>query len=631
MTENLSGEQIKVNVELYSPSDALVSILEEAAELTHQEVNSQPERRASKSLQRKVTVDDGAFELIDAMGIKSSDLHPLSASSGDEVTNILLDVARNTTAGDEVTNILLDVAREQDNSIERDTMAMFESMGLKPKVSETDADLSALMKDMNIVDQNENADVNALFNEIHGVDQDTNALLAAMGMQNNSSRDRQRYLAKYMQSRTSGSSKGSVRLSHLSIVSEPSNIAKLLRNSENQPWEEVLSSRFSCHTEEQLFRTMYRTKPNVTANEHSKSNRSLRRSQLEISRSVSRLSLPKSSRTFDDTEAYEILLKTAKGKSLKPKPLYSRDDDAMNCTFRPKVNTDGSNENNRNNDHDEEKKSNFVERQEAFDREKRNKREFDAGKLEYDARIDKKCCPVCGAKQSYDEIKEKRKKCPNCNVEYKSKLVWGNVKHNFNKRQKEYEKKSKESYEKIINELEEDKDLIYRPVFDTNSHKLAMEVFETEYPYWTKEVEEDFMNRSNQWLEYKKKHMQILEEKLKKEKHMNEWYQPQLKTKPKSNNNNDNNGTYGLDFLDEFDPDYDPVKEFEKRMLLDLWKRQERYANEHSQPKKSPSSRQDRNTLNSSYRNQSFSNSNNSNSNSGRKRSNSMSRVRSFK
>ena len=38
------------------------------------------------------------------------------------------------------------------------------------------------------------------------------------------------------------------------------------------------------------------------------------------------------------------------------------------------------------------------------------------GKAGYDALVDKKQCPNCGAKQSYDEVKEKRKECPNCKV-----------------------------------------------------------------------------------------------------------------------------------------------------------------------------------------------------------------------
>jgi uncharacterized protein YbbK (DUF523 family) len=48
-------------------------------------------------------------------------------------------------------------------------------------------------------------------------------------------------------------------------------------------------------------------------------------------------------------------------------------------------------------------------RQEAQERSRRQEQEQAIGKAEYDKMIDKKMCPSCGAKQSYDEVKEKRK------------------------------------------------------------------------------------------------------------------------------------------------------------------------------------------------------------------------------
>ncbi|GLE01258.1 hypothetical protein PINS_up010088 [Pythium insidiosum] len=43
---------------------------------------------------------------------------------------------------------------------------------------------------------------------------------------------------------------------------------------------------------------------------------------------------------------------------------------------------------------------------------------------EYNARVDKKECPACGNPQSYAELTQKRKKCPNCGVSYRSRLAW---------------------------------------------------------------------------------------------------------------------------------------------------------------------------------------------------------------
>ena len=51
----------------------------------------------------------------------------------------------------------------------------------------------------------------------------------------------------------------------------------------------------------------------------------------------------------------------------------------------------------------------FYYRQEAQERTRRTELDLAIGKAAYDKIIDKKQCPVCTAKQSYDEVKEKRK------------------------------------------------------------------------------------------------------------------------------------------------------------------------------------------------------------------------------
>ena len=50
-----------------------------------------------------------------------------------------------------------------------------------------------------------------------------------------------------------------------------------------------------------------------------------------------------------------------------------------------------------------------LHRQEAQERSRRQEQDLAIGKADYDKLIDKKQCPSCGAKQSYDEVKEKRK------------------------------------------------------------------------------------------------------------------------------------------------------------------------------------------------------------------------------
>ena len=45
-------------------------------------------------------------------------------------------------------------------------------------------------------------------------------------------------------------------------------------------------------------------------------------------------------------------------------------------------------------------------------RSKLNRLQESMGKADYDARLDKKYCPKCGAQQKYDEIIEKKKNVP---------------------------------------------------------------------------------------------------------------------------------------------------------------------------------------------------------------------------
>jgi ribosomal protein S27AE len=98
-----------------------------------------------------------------------------------------------------------------------------------------------------------------------------------------------------------------------------------------------------------------------------------------------------------------------------PELKYTLYDEVQNCTFRPKL-TSSTAESKGGNRGDEDEKSNFIQRQEATARNHREEREFKMGQADYNAKIDKKTCPQCGAKQSYDEVKEKRKQCPNCKV-----------------------------------------------------------------------------------------------------------------------------------------------------------------------------------------------------------------------
>jgi ribosomal protein S27AE len=117
-----------------------------------------------------------------------------------------------------------------------------------------------------------------------------------------------------------------------------------------------------------------------------------------------RLSKPKQSSSIDD-----------KRRQYEPDMKYTLYDEVENCTFRPKL-TSSTAESKGGAREDGDEKNNFIQRQEATARNRREELDFKMGQADYAAKIDKKECPVCGAKQSYDEVKEKRKQCPNCRV-----------------------------------------------------------------------------------------------------------------------------------------------------------------------------------------------------------------------
>ena len=78
-----------------------------------------------------------------------------------------------------------------------------------------------------------------------------------------------------------------------------------------------------------------------------------------------------------------------------------------------------------------------MQRQESKELYKHSRLKDEIGKAEYDALVDKKYCPKCGAQQKYDEIKEKKKNCPQCNIQYANKVVWGKVSKQFMNKNKQ--------------------------------------------------------------------------------------------------------------------------------------------------------------------------------------------------
>ena len=129
---------------------------------------------------------------------------------------------------------------------------------------------------------------------------------------------------------------------------------------------------------------------------------------------------------------------------------------------------------------------------------------------------------------SYDEIKERKKRCPNCNVDYQPKLSWGKIRNKFSQRQQQYLKEFAE-FEEFLDTIDETirgelRNSVIRAVYDYKQHKIVMKRFETAFPTWTEEVAEDFFSRQEEKLDIKNRKL----EKLKKEFYSNDLhpYQP---------------------------------------------------------------------------------------------------------
>ena len=114
-----------------------------------------------------------------------------------------------------------------------------------------------------------------------------------------------------------------------------------------------------------------------------------------------------------------------------PRLMHAKLDDAKECYFHPRVGGSsggggGGKGKHRDESKDEEESKSsrfsFVMRQENKEKLRLMKLQDRAGKANYDCLVDKKVCPQCRMKQTYEEWKERRKKCPLCSMEYCSSV-----------------------------------------------------------------------------------------------------------------------------------------------------------------------------------------------------------------
>ena len=200
-------------------------------------------------------------------------------------------------------------------------------------------------------------------------------------------------------------------------------------------------------------------------------------------------------------------------RSRDRRAMYSSLEDAKHCTFRPRTNeTRRKAQASRDDDDDDAAAKdadgdNFINRQEAKYRAHLDDLEREMCKKEYEAVVDKKYCPRCGAKQSYDEVRDKRKRCEGCGELYRRKIAWGDIGPSFLKRQSKAHEQSRQKRVETATRLWEDQMTVRRKRIDGRTGKLIVEDVSVMSGHlkWTPAMEEEFLNRQVYWEEVRQR------------------------------------------------------------------------------------------------------------------------------
>jgi hypothetical protein len=302
-----------------------------------------------------------------------------------------------------------------------------------------------------------------------------------------------------------------------------SDISKVLIESEDSRWcEQFSQTTFKSYNEEMLFRNMQKVIPPKISSSSSK--------KVVSPHEINRQTMKQKQREFQ--ESWSQLGRHSSGGRAGGKDGYMRYDDMENCTFQPKTNetkASSSSNNNSNNPDDEmiqsgSKFENFIARQEAKERSRRQDNEFTKGKGDYEKyELDKKYCPRCNGKQSYDEVKEKRKNCPNCHVAYRPRTCWGDIEEGFYSRQNKHWLRCQENEMKRKMEEEENLKRVEMMKMDRKTGEIRHVVRgergggggdDKGALKWTKELEKDFFGRHEEYQESVQKKLLRVEREM---------------------------------------------------------------------------------------------------------------------
>lgn len=169
------------------------------------------------------------------------------------------------------------------------------------------------------------------------------------------------------------------------------------------------------------------------------------------------------------------------------------------------------------------------------------------------------------------KVKEKKKLCPNCKVEYCHAVDWARISKSFFRKGHEYAQRSQEHRARIAKDAEE-QTYVTRRQFDSETGSIV----EKKQPLKQKitaSEESEFFARMEEKLRLRESKLQQLES----EKYETCTFQPSVNS-ALSNSSRNEFGYYDDDVYDEEeDRRRDPVRSFLNRYSEDLHHRKERF------------------------------------------------------
>ncbi len=200
---------------------------------------------------------------------------------------------------------------------------------------------------------------------------------------------------------------------------------------------------------------------------------------------------------------------SAEAKEADPTLKYLLIDEAKNCGRKPFKAKKWAGSNRA--DDDPDAKSNFVDRMANQEYHRREEMEHKRAAADYDALLTRKECPTCGTKQKYDEVKEKKNTCPNCNVEYKPRLTWSQVGNKFFARTAKNAEISQTKQEELVKHIE-DMRQPQKTHFDPKTGKVVTSSAPANRKKWTSTTKEAFFERMGEHEEKAARNLQKIED-----------------------------------------------------------------------------------------------------------------------